>query len=248
MRTETDGTTKDGAPLKRNKYFVKGSRLKYSLSPATIDHRSASTAVSYFLQVLQTRLADCLDQWTRRLADRRKSIEQLKSIATEEWGKDDELKALKQQLSDLDRRIKQQLDKEDNKQQQAQQTDDDDLLPVRFAKTNRYHTATWSREVFSLVSSDEMRKIIRDLPGWGYLSDTEWSGGQRVPREEIEVEFDRCKSCADFIERIEKMQKERMKDRQWLTAKSKEDTGGDVVTIENAAIFAARKQLAALAA
>ena len=249
MRTETDGTTKDGAPLKRNKYFVKGSRLKYSLSPATIDHRSASTAVSYFLQVLQTRLADCLDQWTRRLADRQKSIEQLKSIATEEWGKDDELKALKQQLSDLDRRIKQQLDKEDSKQQQAQQTAaDDDLLPVRFTKNSRYHTATWSREVFSLVSSDEMRKIIRDLPGWGYLSDTEWSGSNRVPREEIEVEFDRCKSCADFIEQIERMQKERMKDRQWLTAKSKEDTGGDTVTIENAAIFAARKQLAAMAA
>ena len=248
MRTETDGTTKDGAPLKRNKYFVRGSRLMYSLNPATIDHRSASTAVSYPLQVLQTKLAYELDQWTRRLADRQKSIEQLKSIATEEWGKDDELKALKQQLSDLDRRIKQQLDKEDSKQQQAQQTADDDLLPVRFAKNSRYHTATWSREVFSLVSSDEMRKIISDQPGYGYLSDTKWSGSERVPREEIEVEFTSCKSCADFIEQVEKMQKERMKDRQWLTAKSREDTVGDTVTIENAAIFAARKQLAAMAA
>ena len=247
MRTETDGIKEDGTPKKRNKYFVKGSRLKYSLNPATIDHRSASTAVSYFLQVLQTRLADCLDQWTRRLADRQKSIEQLKSIATEEWGKDDELKALKQQLSDLDRRIKQQLDKEDSKQQQAQQQGDDDLLPVRFAKSGRYHTATWSREVFGLVSSDEMRDIIRKLSGWGYLSDAEWSGSERVPREEMEVEFTSCKSCADFIEQVEKMQKERMKDRQWLTDKSRENTGGDAVTIENAAIFAARKQLAAMA-
>jgi hypothetical protein len=39
-----------------------------------------------------------------------------------------------------------------------------------------------------------------------------------------------------------------MNDRQWLTAKSKEDTKGDVLTVDNAAIFAARKQLAALAA
>jgi hypothetical protein len=248
MRTETDGMTKDGAPLKRNKYFVKGSRLKYSLSPATVDHRSASTAVSYPLQVLQTKLADCLDQWTRRLADRQKSIEQLKSIATEEWGKDDELKALKQQLSDIDRRIKQQLDKEDSKQQQAQQTDDDDLLPVKFTKEDRYHKAIWNREVFALVSGKEMREIIGKQPCYGYLSDTEWSGGQRVPCEEVEVEFTSCKCCADFIEQVEKMQKERMNDRQWLTAKSKEDTKGDVLTIENAAIFAARKQLAALAA
>jgi ribosomal protein S8 len=119
---------------------------------------------------------------------------------------------------------------------------------VRFAKNSRWHTATWSREVFSLVSSDEMRKIINDLPSYGYLSDTEWSGRERVPREEIEVEFTSCKSCADFIEQVEKMQKERMKDREWLTAKSREDTKGDALTIENAAIFAARKQLAALAA
>ena len=210
MRTDVAGTMQDGTPKKYNVYFVKGSRIMYRLDNPTLDHRSASTAVSYPLQVLQTKLAYDLDQWTYRLEQRRKSIEQLKSIATEEWGKDDELKALKQQLSDLDRRIKQQLDKEDSKQQQAQQTADDDLLPVRFAKNSRYHTATWSREVFSLVSSDEMRKIIRDLPGWGYLSDTEWSGSERVPREEIEVEFDRCKSCADFIEQVEKMQKERV--------------------------------------
>ena len=248
MRTDVAGTMLDGSQRKYNVYFVKGSRIMYRLDNPALDHRSASTAVAYPLNVLQTKLAFDLDLWTRRLADRQKSIEQLKSIATEEWGKDDELKALKQQLSDLDRRIKQQLDKEDSKQQQAQQTADDDLLPVKFTKEGRYHKAIWNREVFNLVSGEEMRKIIRDLPGYGYLSDTEWSGGQRVPLEEIEVEFDRCKNCADFIEQVEKMQKERMKDRQWLTAKSREDTGGDVLTIENAAIFAARKQLAALAA
>jgi ribosomal protein S8 len=248
MRTDVAGTMKDGTPKKYNAYFVKGSRIMYRLDNPTLDHHSPSTAVSYPLQVLQTKLAYDLDQWTYRLEQRRKSIEQLKSIATEEWGKDDELRALKQQLSDLDRRIKQQLDKEDSKQQQAQQTGDDDLLPVRFAKSSRYHTATWNREVFGLVSSKEMRNIINNLPSYGYLSDTEWSGSERVPREEIEVEFTSCKCCADFIEKVEKMQKERMKDREWLTAKSKEDTGGDTVTIENAAIFAARKQLAAMAA
>ena len=119
---------------------------------------------------------------------------------------------------------------------------------MRFAKNSRYHTATWNREVFALVSSTEMRKIINAMPCYGYLSDTEWHGRERVPSEEIEVEFTSCKHCADFIEQVEKMQKERMNDRQWLTAKSKEDTKGDVLTVENAAIFAARKQLAALAA
>ena len=248
MRTDVAGTMQDGTPKKYNVYFVKGSRIMYRLDNPTLDHHSPSTAVRYPLQVLQTKLACDLDQWTYRLEQRRKSIGQLKSIAHEEWGKDDELKALKQQLSDLDRRIKQQLDKEDSKQQQAQQTADDDLLPVRFAKNSRYHTATWNREVFALVSSTEMRKIINAMPCYGYLSDTEWHGRERVPSEEIEVEFTSCKHCADFIEQVEKMQKERMNDRQWLTAKSKEDTKGDVVTVENAAIFAARKQLAALAA
>ena len=194
---------------------------------------------------MQTRIAYDLEQWTCRLADRRKSIEQLKSIATEEWGKDEELGSLKQQLADLDKRIKHQLDSEEGKQQAQKE---DNLLPVKFTKNGRYHTAAWSRDVFSLVSSKEMRKVINDLPCYGYLSDTEWAGSQLVPLEEMEAEFSSNKCCADFIERIEKMQKERMKDRQWLSDKAKEDTGGDVLTIDNATIFAARKELAKMAA
>ena len=250
MRTDIVGTRYEGnndVPIKANKYFVKGSRIMYRLVNNELDHRSPSTAVRYPLDVLQTRLADDLDWWTRRLEQQRSSIEQLKSIATEEWGRDDELKGLKQQLSDLDRRIKAQLDSEGAQQQQAQQ-EDDDLLPVRFTKEGRYHKATWHRDVFALVSGKEMREIIGKQPSYGYLSDTEWSGGQRVPCEEVEVEFTSCRCCADFIEQVEKMQKARMNDRQWLTAKSKESTGGDALTIDNATIFAARKQLAALAA
>ena len=250
MRTDIVGTRYEGnnaVPIKVNKYFVKGSRIMYRLVNDELDHRSPSTAVRYPLDVMQISLADDLDQWTRRLEQRRSSIEQLKSIATEEWGRDDELKGLKQQLSDLDRRIKAQLDSEGAQQQQAQQ-EDDDLLPVRFTKEGRYHKATWSREVFALVSGKEMREIIGKQPSYGYLSDTEWSGGQRVPCEEVEVEFTSCRCCADFIEQVERLQKERMNDRQWLTVKSKESTGGDALTIDNATIFAARKQLAALAA
>ena len=249
MRTDIVGTKYEGdnaVPIKANKYFVKGSRIMYRLVNDELDHRSPSTAVRYPLDVLQTRLAEDLDQWTHRLEQRRSSIEQLKSIATEEWGRDDELKGLKQQLADLDRRIKAQLDSEGAQQQQTQQ--EDDLLPVRFTKEGRYHKATWHREVFALVSGKEMREIIGKQPCYGYLSDTEWSGSRSVPCEEVEVEFTSCKCCADFIEQVERLQKERMNDRQWLTAKSKESTGGDVLTIDNATIFAARKQLAALAA
>ena len=56
------------------------------------------------------------------------------------------------------------------------------------------------------------------------------------------------KTCSDFIERVEKLQKEREQNREWLTAMSKEDTGGDALTIDNATIFAARKLLAKMAA
>ena len=240
MRTDVAGTMQDGSQSKYNVYFVKGNRILYNLDTPTIDHRSASTAVAYPLKVLQTKLAFDLDQWTRRLADRRKSIEQLRSIATEEWGKDDELKSLKQQLAELDKRIKRQLDSEDI-QQQAQQ--DDDVLPVKFMKSGRYHTATWNREVFCLVSSKEMRDIISKLPSYGWLNDAHWNGGIRIPSEEIQVDFYSSKCCADFIEQIEKMQKERQQNREWLAEKAAENTNGDIVTIENATIFAARKLL-----
>lgn len=114
-----------------NLYFVKGRRIMYRTAIGTIDHRGPATAVAYPLEVLQTKLADDLDQWTRRLAVVRKSIAEIEAIATEEWGKDDELAAVKQQLADLDRRIKQQLDQADSQQQQAQQTGGDQPA-VRF--------------------------------------------------------------------------------------------------------------------
>jgi len=208
MRTDIVGTNHTDAgdiAVKANKYFVKGSRIMYRLTNNTIDHRSASTAVNYPLQVLQVKLTEDLQQWTERLAMLRRSLEQLKSIANEEWGKDDELKQLKADLSALDKRIKSQLDSEEGKQTVTT----DEQLPVRFEKCGRYHKAIFDRKTFSLVTADEMRKVIDKLPGYGYLSDTEWSNGQRVPRDEWEVEFYSCKSCADFIETISKMQRER---------------------------------------
>lgn len=240
MRTDISGTMSDGTQQKYNVYFVKGNRILYRLDNPALDHRSPATAVAYPLNVLQKKLAYDLDQWTRRLADRQSSIQQLKSIANEEWGKDDELKSLKQQLAELDKRIKRQLDSEDI-QQQAQQ--DDDVLPVKFMKSGRYHKATFSRETFSLVSSKEMRDIISKLPSYGWLNDAHWNGGIRVPSEEIQVDFFSSKCCADFIEQIEKMQKERQQNREWLAEKAAENTNGDIVTIENATIFAARKLL-----
>lgn len=196
-----------------NLYFVKGRRIMYRTALGTIDHRGPATAVAYPLEVLQTKLADDLDQWTRRLATVRKSIAEIEAIATEEWGKDDELAAVKQQLADLDRRIKQQLDQADSQQQQAQQTGGDDMPAVRFEKDGRYHRAVWQREVFSLVSADEMRKVINGMRGYGHLSDSEWRSGERVPLDEWTAEFYSSKQCADFIEQIEKMQKERQAEK-----------------------------------
>ena len=250
MRTDIVGTHYEGdneLPLKANKYFLKAGRILYSYADGTLDHRSASLAVGYPLTVLTQRLPALLDQWQRRLAADRQSIEQLQAIATEDWGKDDDLAALKKSLADLDRRIKQSLDSTSSEQVTAQQQADD-RLPVRFTKSGRDHRATWQRDVFGLVSSDEMRKIIDDLPGWGYLRDTDGWGSNARPREELEAEFSSSKRCADFIEKIEQLQKQRQHDRRWLAARAAEDTHGDTLTNDNATIFAARKALKKMAA
>ena len=250
MRTDIIGTRHEGddaLPLKANKYFLKAGRILYSYADGTLDHRSASLAVGYPLTVLTQRLPALLSQWQQRLAADRQSIEQLQAIAGEDWGKDDDLAALKKQLADLDRRIKQSLDSTSSEQVTAQKQADD-RLPVRFTKNGRDHRATWQRDVFGLVSSEEMRKIIDDLPGWGYLSDTDGWGSNATPREELEAEFSSSKRCADFIERIEQLQKQRQHDRRWLAARAAEDTHGDTLTNDNATIFAARKALKKMAA
>lgn len=209
MRTDIVGTQylADGSsvPMKANKYFVKGSRIMYRMFTNTLDHRSASTAVGYPLQVLQVKLAADLEQWTDRLENLRRSVGQLQSIAAEEWGKDEELQKLKQQLADLDKRIKSRLDSEEG-QQTVQQ---DEPLPVRFVKTGRYHQAYFEKKAFPLVTAEDMRAFIRDYRGYGYLSDTEWRDGKSVEKEEWNVEFSSSRGCADFIEHIDNLQKER---------------------------------------
>ena len=250
MRTDIVGTRYEGndaLPVKANKYFVRGGRILYSLGDGTLDHRSYSTAVAYPLNVLTQRLPDLLSQWQHRLERLQESIAQLQSLATEEWGRDDDLAALKRSLADLDRRIKQSLDSSSSEQVTAQKRQDD-VLPVRFTKDGRDHKATWQREVFSLVSSKEMRKILDDMPGWNYLRDTEGWGSNARLRDELEAEFSTSKRAADFIERIEQLQKQRQHDRRWLADKASEDTHGDVLTNDNATIFAARKALKKLAA
>jgi N12 class adenine-specific DNA methylase len=208
MRTDIVGTQYQGneaIPIKANKYFVKGNRIMYRLDNNALDHRSAGTAVAYPLNVLTTKLAYDLDQWQRRLERVRESIRQLQSIAHEEWGKDDELARLKQQLTDLDKRIKRSLDS--TSEQQVQQHDD--RLPVKFEKRGRDHVAIWSRDLFPLVTTADMRQVIDNMRGWGYLRDTEWRDGSSQPREEMEAEFGTSKNAAEFIEKIAQLQKER---------------------------------------
>ena len=202
----------DGSEERYNEYFVKGRNIQYHLTKATLDHRSATAAVCYPLDVLIHELPGSLSQWTERLAYVRKTIQEMQLLVHEEWGKDDELAAVKQQLADLDKRIKANLDATDQQQTQARQ--DDDHLPVRFEKEGRYHRAVWQREVFSLVSAEEMRKIINGMRGYGYLTDSEWRGGERVPLDEWTAEFYSSKQCADFIETIEQMQKERQAEKE----------------------------------
>lgn len=245
MRTDIIGIRYEGndaLPLKANKYFVRGSRILYSFGDGTLDHRSASLAAGYPLTVLQQRLAELLDQWQRRLERVQESISQLQSLATEEWGRDDDLAALKRSLADLDRRIKQSLDSSSSEQVSAQKQQDD-VLPVKFTKDGRYHHAFWQRDVFGLVSSAEMRKILDDMPGWCTLYNTEgWGSNARI-LDEWHATFGSSKRAADFIERIEQLQKQRMADRRWLAARAAEDTHGDTLTNDNATIFAARKAL-----
>mgnify|MGYP006916056127 CR=1 FL=1 len=81
---------------------------------------------------------------------------------------------------------------------------------MRFEKRRNDHYAIWHRDVFSLVSIDEMKKIINGQRGWGYLRDTEWRDGRYQEAEEITAEFGSCRQCADFIEQVERLQKERM--------------------------------------
>ena len=99
-----------------NHFFVKGSRINYQHSNGKLNHTSPRLAAEYPLQVLQY-IPTLISEWEEHMENNRVRIEQLSSILTLTWGKEDELCKLRTALTLLDRKIEKELRDSETPQQ-----------------------------------------------------------------------------------------------------------------------------------
>lgn len=115
----TSTITVDGQTQEKheNMFFVKMPKLTYQGdSYGHLSHASYRLAAEYPLRVLDS-IAITMTQWQTKLEQNRSSIAQLSAILTRTWGKETELAKLRADLSNLDKKINEDLKKNDEPQQ-----------------------------------------------------------------------------------------------------------------------------------
>ena len=97
-----------------NRFFVEGNHLYYSHNDGYLNHASARISGQTFLNALRN-LPETIKGWQRLVDGNADTIGQLRQIAAQPWAKEDDLRRLKGDLAKLDRKLNQELHKDEPK-------------------------------------------------------------------------------------------------------------------------------------
>ncbi len=118
----SERTVVDGKESVQNRFVVEGN-YKYKFNNGFIAMSDTHAACMNFVNALE-KIPGIIAQYEERTAKLKADVPQLEAIVAKQWGKEDELKALKSDLAALDRKITAALaaknkeqDGEENKQQ-----------------------------------------------------------------------------------------------------------------------------------
>ncbi len=114
MRTERK-VKFDGTPVAENLFFVKGARINYQHNYGKLYRGSWRLAAGYPLKVLE-QIPTLIAEWETWVEQNRISLRQLGSISTQAWSKEAELQAMRKELQMLDKKINDELKKEEQGQ------------------------------------------------------------------------------------------------------------------------------------
>ena len=108
----------DGTPTAENLFFVKGARINYQHNYGKLYRGSWRLAAGYPLKVLE-QIPTLIAEWETKLEENRISLGQLGSISAQTWSKEAELQAMRKELQLLDKKINDELKKEEQKEVRA---------------------------------------------------------------------------------------------------------------------------------
>jgi N12 class adenine-specific DNA methylase len=253
IRTEATGseTHHDGSVTTtyRNVFSVKGEKIGHTIDNGRLNHGVLAKAAGYALECLLA-IPKRLENWQWHVDNNTVTIKQLESILAVEWGKDDALRQMKQDLVALDKKIGASLKKTDDEVKDIA-TENKKELPYKFSIDRGDTTVTFKRSLLSLVSISEMKqlceRLVEGIEGWRKshwsLSDGwSWRGETRY-HDEVSVEFTLGEKAEAFILEAMRLQEQRANDKAWLKEHAGLASNGTEVTRDNETILAAREML-----
>ena len=253
LRTEKAGTERhhDGSvtDVYRNVFSVKGETIGHTIDNGKLNHGSLSRAARYPLDCLLA-IRKRVEDWQATADSYQTSIQQLQQILAVEWGKDDALRQMKQDLVALDKKIGDSLKKTDAEVKDIA-TETKKELPYKFSLDRGDTVVTFKREVASLVSIAEMKELAENLveslegyrskhwridDGWSWRGDTRYD-------DEVSAEFTNGDKCQEFMLEVMRLQDQRANDPAWLREHAALSSNGTDENRDNETILAARKML-----
>ena len=102
-----------------NRFFVEGNHLYYSHNDGYLNHASPRISGQTFLNAM-LHLPEIIKDWQHLVARTAATIGQLRQIAAQPWAKEGVLRRLKADLAKLDRKINQELHKDERKEEYKQ--------------------------------------------------------------------------------------------------------------------------------
>ena len=220
-----------------NKFYLKGHyQYEYNNGKLAMSKDNRLGAVCYGVNALE-KIPGYIQQYKERNEKLHQDIAEYERIAGKPWGKEEELKALKHDMEKLDKQIQAGLDAASKLQPQPK------VEPYKFSKEGRYHTVTFARDAYPLVSIKEMREMA-DTGSWrnrGFIRCGHWDGDMMVSDPEVVAEFSLRQKAEEFIQAVVSKNKERIENEEYVRAVSMGDTKGETVNQDNEVIFAARK-------
>ena len=240
LRTEKAGTERhhDGSETSvyRNVFSVKGETIGHTIDNGKLNHGSLSRAARYPLDCLLA-IRKRVEDWQATADSYQTSIQQLQQILAVEWGKDDALRQMKQDLVALDKKIGASLKKTDDEVKDIA-TETKKELPYKFSLDRGDTVVTFKREV-ALEGYCSKHWHIHD--GWSWNGDTRYD-------DEVSAEFTNGDKCQEFMLEVMRLQDQRANDPAWLREHAALSSDGTKETRKNETILAARKLLGLKAA
>ena len=222
-----------------NKFYLQGHyQYEYNNGKLAMSKDNKLAAVRYGVNALE-RIPGYIRQYQERNAKLKQDIAEYQRIAGKAWGKEDDLKDLKKEMEVLDKKIQEGLDAQTKNMPKPK------VEPYKLSKEGRYHTVTFPRDAYPLVSIKEMREFA-DTGSWrnrGFVRCGHWDGDMMVSDPEVTAEFTLRRKAEEFIQEVVNTNDERQSNTIWLVAKAKDDTNGDIINQDNEVIFAARQVL-----